>query len=412
MLIATLKSERLFARWASAEGVSMFGTAASTVVLPVLVYDLTGSAATTGMVFATRLIPYLLLGWIAGPIADRFSRRRLIIGGNLAEGLLVATIPIAAWLDVLTVGQVFAVALLSAVAFVFSDAAVFGAVPALVHEERLASANGVLATLASAADIAGPVIAGVLIATIGPANALSIDAMTFLFAAAVQSTIRSNLRRGETGEGPPSIRRHLATGLRFIRRQRTVFVLIVAGFANSLAIGCILGLLVPWSIEVLGYDRDDARLGVLYAAVGIGSLIAAVVFPRIFATRRVRLITPASLAWSAAAAATLLITTATLAPASIAAFAFGIMLTITIGITYRQLVTPDELTSTVNTVGRTIAAGGQPLGAAIGAIVVANTSITTAYSAAAVTLAVTAVGAFVALGSANADGPTRDEDEQ
>ncbi|MEO1059062.1 MAG: MFS transporter [Actinomycetota bacterium] len=399
MLIATLKSERLFARWALAEGVSMFGTAASTVVLPVLVYDVTGSAALTGLVFATRLVPYLLLGWIAGPVADRFSRRRLIIGGNLAEGLLVATIPVAAWLDVLTVGQVFAVALLSATAFVFSDAAVFGAVPALVHEERLASANGVLATLASAADIAGPVLAGVLIATIGPANALSIDAMTFLFAAAVQSTIRSNLRRGESSEAPRSIRRHLAAGLGFIRRQRTVFVLIVAGFANSLAIGCILGLLVPWSIEVLGYDRDDARLGLLYAAVGVGSLIAAVVFPRIFTADRVRLITPASLLWSAAASATLLVTTATLATASIAAFAFGIMLTITIGITYRQLVTPDELTSTVNTVGRTIAAGGQPLGAAIGAVIVASTSVSTAYVAATIVLGLTGVAAYIALRS-------------
>ncbi len=387
----------------------MFGTAASTVVLPVLVYDLTESAALTGLVFATRLVPYLLLGWIAGPIADRFNRRRLIIGGNLAEGLLVATIPVAAWLNLLTVGQVFVVALLSAVAFVFSDAAVFGAVPALVDKERLASANGVLATLASAADIVGPVLAGVLIATIGPANALSIDALTFLFAAAVQSTIRSNLRRSEPSEAPLSIRRHLATALAFVRRQRTVLVLIVAGFANSLAIGCILGLLVPWSIETLGYDRDDARLGVLYAAIGVGGLIAAVVFPRIFRAERVRLVTPASLLWSSVASATLLITTAALAPVSIAAFAFGIMLTITIGITYRQLVTPDELTSTVNTVGRTIAAGGQPLGAAIGSVVVASTSITAAYTAATITLALTAIAAFIALGSPEPIAPTPDD---
>ena len=91
---------------------------------------------------------------IAGPVADRWNRRRLIIGGNIIEGLLGATIPIAALLGVLSVAQVYAVGLLSATAFVFSDAAVFGAVPALVGTERLAAANGFLSSVVSAAEIA------------------------------------------------------------------------------------------------------------------------------------------------------------------------------------------------------------------------------------------------------------------
>lgn len=156
-----------------------------------VVYQITGSAAQTGALFAFRVVPYLLFGLVAGPIADRGNRRRLIIGGNLIEGTLVATIPIADLLGVLTIAHIYVVALLAATAFVFSDAAVFGAVPALVEPERLPAANGALSSLSSWGEIAGPVIAGLLAASIGATNAIWIDAASFFIAAAVLSSIRS-----------------------------------------------------------------------------------------------------------------------------------------------------------------------------------------------------------------------------
>lgn len=404
--LRTLRHEPSFVKWVVAESVTMTGSAMSFVVLPVLVFELTESPGLTGLVFASRLVPYLVFGLIAGPIADRSNRRRLIIGGNVIEGCLVATIPIAALLDVLTVGHVFAVALASATAYVFSDAAVFGAVPALVQPERLAAANGLLSTLAASADIAGPVIAGVLIATVGTANALWLDAASFLTAAAVQSTVRSNFRRHEVPIAAPRIRGQLATAVTFIREQRTVFTLIAVGFGNSLGIGIILGLLVPWSVEVQGYDTDDPKLGVLYASVGVGSLIAGLVFARLFTAERVRILTPATLAFSAASSTLLLVSIPTIAALPIGAFSIGIMLTITTGITYRQLATPDTLTSTVNTIGRMIAAGGQPLGAAAGAAIATLTTITTAYATATTVVTLTAIGAFLSLRTQDTALPT------
>lgn len=377
----------------------MAGSSLSLLVLPVLVYDLSGSASLTGLLFATRLVPYLLFGLIAGPVADRWNRRTLIIGGNVIEGVLAATIPVAAAFDVLTVGQIFVVTFLMATAFVFSDAAVFGAVPALVGKDHLAAANGALTTLASAADIVGPVAAGLLIATVGAATAVLIDAGSFLVAAAVQLTIRSDFRRSGPSAGQRSIRAQLRTAGAFIRRQRTILTLTAAGFGNSLAIGIVFGLLVPWSIEILGYRTDDARLGVLYAAIGVGSLVAGLTFARAFAIHRIRLLTPLTLACSAAASVVLLIPSGWLAPALVAVLFASVMLTITIGITYRQLATPDDLTSTVNTIGRMIAAGGQPLGATIGAGVAAITTVRTAYTTASVLFAVTAVLALVGLRS-------------
>ncbi|MCU1365603.1 MAG: major facilitator superfamily 1, partial [Ilumatobacteraceae bacterium] len=166
-----LRDEKSFVRWAVADGVSVMGTSVSTVVLPLVVYQTTGSSAATGGLFALRIIPYILFGAVAGPVADRKNRRRLIVGGHIIEGVLGATIPIAALMGVLTVAQVYAVGLLSACAFVFSDAAVFGAVPAMVGTDRLAAANGFHGSMVSGAEIAGPALCGVLASTIGATNA-------------------------------------------------------------------------------------------------------------------------------------------------------------------------------------------------------------------------------------------------
>ena len=388
-----LRAEPRFVRWVVAEGVSMVGTGITTVALPLVVYDATGSAGQTGLLFAFRVVPYLLFGVIAGPLADRGNRRLLVIGGNVAEGLLVATIPIAHVLGVLTVAQVYVVALLSATAFVFSDAAVFGAVPALVGPERLPAANGLLSSITSGSEIVGPVLAGILVATVGAAGAVTIDAASFLVAAAVQSTIRSTFR--DRTAVPPertSLRAGARAAFRFIRSERTVATLLGVGFGNSFAFGAVLGLLVPYAVEVLSLDADDGRVGVLFGAVGVGSLLAGLTFSRIFTPARIRFLTPGTLAASGALALGLAANSAFLiGVALVGAFAASMTTTIVTGITYRQLVAPDHLRSSVNVIGRMISWGGQPFGAAVGAVVASAADVPVAYTMSGVVMFVSAV---------------------
>lgn len=377
----------------------MVGSAVTMVVLPLVVFEATGSVTLTGGLFAVRVVPYLLFGVIAGPVADRGNRRLLIIGGNVAEGVLVATIPLAHALGVLTVAQVYVVGLLSATAFVFSDAAVFGAVPALVGPDRLSAANGFLSALASAADVLGPVVGGVLVATMGPANAVWVDAASFLAAAAIQSTIRSNFRPAAAPALPGlSIRAQVARALRFVRTQHTVATLIGTGFGNSFAFGAVLGLVVPYAVTELGLAGEDARIGLLYGATGVGALMAGVFFARLFRTERVRWLTPSTLAFSGAMAACLAGNSRWQAAALLLGlFSCSIATTITVGITYRQLAAPDDLRSSVNVLGRMISWGGQPFGAACGALVAGATTVPVAYVGAAVVMAVTGLVAAILL---------------
>jgi MFS family permease len=402
----SLRAEPGFVRWASAEAVSLVGSAVSGVVLPLVVYQITGSAAQTGVLFAFRVVPYLVFGLVAGPIADRGNRRRLIIGGNLVEGALVATIPIAYAFDALTVAHIYVVALLAATAFVFSDAAVFGAVPALVGRERLPAANGALSSISSCSEIAGPVIAGVLAATIGATNAIWVDAASFFVAAAVLASIRSSFREAASASpAMATLRSAVGRALRFIRGERTVATLLIVGFGNSFAFGTVLGLLVPYAVEELGLDSDDSRIGLFYGALGVGSLVAGLLFSRLFHPRRVRVLTPASLAISGLIVAILVVNTLWVAAlVAIAVFSWSITVTIMVGITYRQLAAPDDLRSSVNVIGRMTAWGGQPFGAATGAAIASFAGVTTAYAVAAVVMLVSSAGAAASLRTSPVSG--------
>ena len=269
---SSLRAEPAFVRWAAAEGVSMIGTAVSTVVLPIIVYEATGSAAQTGILFALRVVPYLLVGLVAGPIADRGNRRLLIIGGNVGEGLLVATIPIAAALGVLTVAQVYVVALASATVFVFSDAAVFGAVPALVGPQRLPPPTACCRRWPRRPRSSGPAIGGVL--AVADRAARRRSASTPSASSSRRASSRRSPVRSATGAspGPPADPPADRTALSFIRRQRTVAVLLGVGFGNSFAFGAVLGLLVPYGVEQLDIPSDDVRIGLLYASRQVGAV--------------------------------------------------------------------------------------------------------------------------------------------
>jgi predicted MFS family arabinose efflux permease len=314
-------------------------------------------------------------------------------------------------LGVLTVAQVYVVGLLSATVFVFADAAVFGAVPALVGTDRLAAANGLLGSVSSGAEIVGPAIGGVLAATIGATNAVWLDAASFLVAAAMQTTIRSNFRVADAVAGPLLIRVQVRRALRFVREHRTLASLLVMGFGNSLAYGAVVGLTVPYAVERLRLASHDSRIGLLYSAGGLGALIAGVTFSRLFRMSRVRWISPGVLAIAAVMFAGLTVTNRWFAAVPLLTVStWGTATAIVTGITYRQIVAPDDLRSSVNVLGRMIAWGGQPFGAAIGATIAGARDVYSAYVVATVVMAISAIGGGVALRwSARADALTQDD---
>lgn len=395
-----LRTDRDFVRYWLARVVSLAGTAATYVTLPVIVYRLTASPFVTGLVSALEAVPYLCFGLVAGAVADRVDRRRLMVLGDLSSAAVVGSVPVAAAMHALTTAHVLVAAALAATVFVFFDAANFGALPTLVGTSRLASANSAVWGAGTAVEIVVPAAVGAAFAFVSPTSVLAVDAATFLASALLlRAIIRplSDPLRGVRSE-PRRLGADVREGLAFLWRHPTVRPMTLAGTAQSVSGGAFVGQLVVYADQALGVRTGDARLGVLFAAWGVGALGASLVLPFVVRRRSPGQITLLALPCSAVLALSL-----ALAPNYGAALALTVlwgvayMLVVINAITHRQEVTPEPLQSRVNTTGRMLAWGvGAPAGAFLGGAVAEAAGVRWALAVAAL---VTAVGAGAAWAS-------------
>jgi MFS family permease len=163
---------------------------------------LTGSPLSLGLTAAFEFVPYLLFGLVIGAWVDRVDRRRLMIATDLARAAVIAVIPVLAAVGVLSVGWVYAVAFCSATLTIAFDAGQFAAIPSLVpSSDDLVSANGQVQASYSAAQIAGPLLAGALITVVPVHQLLWVDAASFLLSAGMLALIATTFNTPGTPRG-------------------------------------------------------------------------------------------------------------------------------------------------------------------------------------------------------------------
>ncbi|MFC4564368.1 MFS transporter [Nocardiopsis mangrovi] len=374
-----LRSDPDFRRYLASRMVSVAGTLVATVAFPVLVYRLSGSAAWTSAVAVTGALPYLLFGLFAGAIADRFDRRRLMIGADLLSALALASVPAAWALDVLTPLHVLLASFAVQALYVLFDAANFGALPQLIGKERLTAGYSAVYGATTFVELLVPGVAGLLVTVIAPAPLVAVNAVTALASAALVRLIVRPLSAprpaGPAGAGTaPTLAADIRTGVAFLLHDPIVRTLTLVGATHAAASGAWVAMLVPWADQVLGVaPSGDPRLAVLFSCWGVGALVASRLVPvlseRFGAPRLALGALPASLLagigvvlstqWAAAAAAAVLWGTA-----------YSVV--VINAVTYRQQVSPQHLQSRINTTARMLSWGvGQPLGAALaGAVAV------------------------------------------
>jgi MFS family permease len=375
MTVATsLWRDAAFVQYWAARTISITGSTITAVVLPLLVFQLTGSALQTALLTTLEVVPYILFGLVAGALADRVDRKRLMVACNLLQALLVGSIPLAAALGLLTLTQIYLVAFLSMTAFVWFDAANFGALPALVGREQVVAANSAIWSATTVVGIIAPALGGGLAALIGPATTMTIDAVTFCSSALLLSLIQQPFQGDRQPDGIDApLRQRLASdiraGLVFLWQQRLVRTMTLLGFGNSFSAGAVFGLLVVYAVRGLGLAPTDGRIGLFYTATAVGGLLAGLLLPPLTRHVAVGRITLVGLFVHV-----LLLIALALAPTLWAGIVLvGLWqwcnaLIVINGITLRQQVTPDPLQGRVNTTARMIAWGGQPFGATIGGV--------------------------------------------
>lgn len=188
-LVAAL-GERRFRLLFAGRAVSDFGDKIVPVALAFAVLELDNSASALGLVFAARMIPMVVLVLVGGVWADRLPRHVVML---VADAVRAVTQAIAAALLLTGRAEVWHLMVLMAVygaAQAFFDPASTGLVPQTVSRERLQQANGLLQLSRSTANVAGPAIGGVLVATAGPGWAFAVDSVTFVVSAAFLAFLR------------------------------------------------------------------------------------------------------------------------------------------------------------------------------------------------------------------------------
>src|SRR6266568_7974710 len=221
-LLMRLRRNQAFVVFWTARTVSFAGTGITVVVLPVLVYGMTRSPAWVASLSLIESVPYIGLGLLAGAVADRMNRKRIMVGCDVIAAFLLAAVPAAAALHLLGTAQVLIVALGIATVYVWFDAANFGTLPALVERSELPVAASLIGSSGQAAVLCAPTIGAALLTVMSPSYTLGFDAASYLTSALLLLSIRRPFARPQYGQDRLRIRADIGEGLRFLRQQPVI----------------------------------------------------------------------------------------------------------------------------------------------------------------------------------------------
>lgn len=360
----TLWRDSAFVVFWSARTISAAGTGITMVVMPVLVYRLTGSPAATASLTAIEAVPYLAFGLFAGVLADRVDRRKVMVASDVGAAVALGSVPVATAFHLLVKAQLFVVALGVATAFVWFDAANFGALAGLTDRSQLPKAASMVWSSGSVAFLLAPTLGASLIVVMAPPYVLGLDAATYVASALLLTSIRRPFQRADQLSGDGRIRTDIADGLRFLWNQPVVRTMTFSVFAVCVSWGGTFGLLVVYASRALHLVHADARLGLLYSAGELGGLVSALIVPKIVSRPSIGRLAAAFMAANALALLLLAVAPSYgIAVLLFCGFELTYVLVLTVGITIRQMLTPDHLQGRVNTTARLIGFSGQPVGA-------------------------------------------------
>ena len=356
----------------SASTVSLFGTQISQLALPlaaVLVLD--ASAFEVAALGTVEFLPFILFTLPAGVWVDRLRRRPILIAGDLGRAVLLATVPVAYFADVLTLGQLFVVGFLVGVCTVFFDVAYMSYLPSLVERNQIIEGNSKLQVSQSAAQISGPGFAGLLIEIFTAPYAVLVDALSFLGSALFLVRIRKleEPPRAATPDGEKSgVWTELKEGLRFVLGNPNLRAQAGCTATSNFFFNVSFAIIVVFFVRELGLS--PGLIGLVFSLSAVGSLVAA------FTSRRISErfgIGPTTIGVTILQGPAILLTA--FAPEN-QALPFLIAGGVIIGfaavvynitqVSYRQAICPPQLQGRMNSVMRFLVWGTIPLGSLIG----------------------------------------------
>ena len=262
------------------ELVSTIGSSLTALAASILVYRLTNSALSVGLMLMATAAPSLILGLIAGVFVDRFDRKRIMIVADLVRAFLVFLIP---FLVPLNIVWLYVIVMLESCVSQFFDPAHASVVPEIASDDELAAANSLLAISSFGSTAVGFAASGLIASQFPIAWAFYVDAITFVFSALCIAVIRIAPLQVEGKTNVATVFRNMRNGFDFLFHApvlRSIFVLMPF---IGISFGLWNTLLLPFARQALQATEFEYGLQEGLTSIGfvVGSLLMARVASRL-----------------------------------------------------------------------------------------------------------------------------------
>jgi MFS family permease len=359
------RAARWFWRFWLGSTISRVGDSVTLVALPLLaVLRLHATSFEVSLITAAGFCAWIVIGLPAGVVVNRLPLRGTQIAMDLIRGVALASLPVAAFLDALTLAQVIAVALIVGFATVIFDVGNSTFLPSIVPEDELVRRNSLVSGSDAGVQLGGPALGGVLVQSLGAPAGLLVDFVSYLASAAL---LRSLPRppAPHRGDAQTPLATMIRVGLSYVVHHQVIRVCVLAATIINFVCGGLLALTTVYLVRALG--ASPGIVGIVVASEGAGALVGAAITPRASA----RLGDARTFRWATTvgALAALFMPLATgslglgLFAVGNAGFAGGTVVVSVLARTHRHRVVPRELLPPVMATVRFISWGVIPLGA-------------------------------------------------
>jgi predicted MFS family arabinose efflux permease len=373
--------------WAAAT-VSGVGDGVRAAALPLLAAGLTRDPQLVSLVAAAAGLPWLLFALPAGALVDRWDRKRVLWGVDFGRAAVMGALAVVVVIGHASIPLLLVFAFLLGSAQTLFDSAAQAALPAVVPGPLLERANGRLyAGMMVAGGFAGPPLGGVLFA-VAAAVPFGVDAVSFLAAALLALSLRTDLAVPATAGAPAQrLAGQIREGLQWLWRHPQLRAMCLLLTVWNLVENAVFAILVLWALEVLRLPQ--AAYGVLVAGLAAGGVLGSLLADRLGQALGAGLAIAASLWVSVLAYAGMGLTShGTVGFALLALVGAAAMVWNVLTASFRQAVVPGRLQGRINSVYRGATWGVIPIGAALGGAAADHLGLRTPFLLGAALLAV------------------------